>query len=286
MNRTAVTPKDAATVVLVRDGSNGVEIFCVERNKQSRFMGGAIVFPGGKLDAADSSPAWLARTTSPRTPQLSKEPFANDEVHLRALAIAAARETLEEAALLHTTGAGVSNDDVTRLRERLTTDASALEAFLSERGVFLDLAVLRPLARWITPIAESRRFDARFFVAKAPEGQNGAHDERETMASFWATPAEILRRGEVGEVTLMAPTHRTISVLATCNTTEDVFDLAAKSSLDPICPRLVKQKTDDGETLALVLPGDPEHEISEVRVSGPSRYVLRGKRWCSENAPR
>ncbi|MBX3191767.1 MAG: hypothetical protein KF819_32555 [Labilithrix sp.] len=289
--RDVVAPKDAATLVLVRAAKEGggIEVFCVERNKQSRFMGGAIVFPGGKLDGSDVLAEWTPLTTPPRLPEGrhgASTPFTASDAHFRSLAIAAARETLEEAAILHVAGEAVSQDDLFDLRKRLETTPEALRAFLSTRRLRLDLAALHPFARWITPEAESRRFDARFFVAIAPEGQRGAHDERETMSSFWATPAEIMRRFDAGEVQLMPPTHRTIAVLGDCGSTADVLALAASSCLDPICPRLVKHAEQAGETLALTLPGDPEHDVRDARIAGPSRYVLRGERWLAEGPPR
>ena len=286
LDREPAPPKDAATIVLVRDGDPGLEVFCVERSRQSRFLGGAIVFPGGKLDPGDADDAWLPLVTSAREPARAPErPFTRDAVHLRALAIAACRETLEEAAMLPLDGAGaraVGQDDLFALRTRLAADPGALRAFLEEKGARLDLAALHPFARWITPVAESRRYDARFFVAVAPPGQTGAHDEHETMASFWATPAETLRRWEEGSVQVAPPTHRTIWLLASCPTTADVLALARAARLDPICPRLVPQ----GDTLALTLPSDPEHDEREALVGGPSRYVLRGERWLPEDAPR
>ena len=290
-DRAHAPPKDAATIILVRDAvGGGVELFCVERSKQSRFLGGAIVFPGGKLDASDAAEEWAPLATSPRAPTREcAEPFARDHAHLRALAIAACRETLEEAAMLHVAGdsRSVTQEELFALRSRLAADPEALRAFLREHGLRLDLQALHPLARWVTPIAEARRYDARFFVAIAPPGQTGAHDEHETMASFWATPTEILRRWDAGEVQVAPPTHRTISLLASPRTTADVLALAHASSLDPICPRLVPHRDPNGEdTLALTLPGDPEHDVRATRVAGPSRYVLRGDRWLAEDAPR
>ena len=290
LDREAVPPKDAATIILVRNATGGgVEVFCVERSKQSRFLGGAIVFPGGKLDASDASEEWAPLVTGVRAPARPGEvPFTNDEAHLRAIAIAACRETLEEAAMLHVTGAPnrVTQDELFALRTRLAADGSALRGFLVERNLRLDLEALHPLARWVTPVAEARRYDARFFVAVAPDGQVGAHDEHETMASFWATPAEVLRRWEAGEVQVAPPTHRTLALLASCTSTDGVLALAAQSCLDPICPRVVQQKEGEQQTLALTLPGDPEHDVRERRVPGPSRYVLRGERWVAEDAPR
>lgn len=281
--RTGVVPKDAATIVLVRDANDGVEIFCVERSKASRFMGGAIVFPGGKVDATDADEAWTALVTdaSPR----SAPPFATDAAHRRALSVAACRETLEEAAMLPILGGKLSNDELLALRKALASDPHALRMFLESRGLKLDLAALHPFARWITPIAESRRFDTRFFLAVAPEGQSGAHDEHETVRSFWATPAEILRRFGVGEVQLMPPTHRTIMLLAGVKDTAGAISFCAKSVLEPICPMLAKHIDGKGETLALTLPGDRDHYLKEARVPGPSRYVLRGEQWLAENAP-
>ena len=286
LDREGVPPKDAATVILVRDCAGGVEVFCVERSKQSRFLGGAIVFPGGKLDAGDASDEWTPLVTGVRSPARTwSVPFTNDDAHLRALAIAACRETLEEAAILHVTGA-VSQEDLFALRTRLTSDPGALRSFLLERGLLLDLDALHPLSRWVTPMAEARRYDARFFVAVAPPGLTGAHDDHETMASFWATPSEVLRRWEAGEVQVAPPTHRTLALLSSCTSTDAVLAHAAESCLDPICPRLVQQKDGDAQTLALTLPGDPEHDVTQQRVPGPSRYVLRGERWVAESAPR
>jgi 8-oxo-dGTP pyrophosphatase MutT (NUDIX family) len=278
--RDGPTPIDAATLVLVRDGASGLELFCVERNRQSRFLGGAIVFPGGRVEESDRHDSWAD--------------VVNDTSGaLRVFAIAACRETLEEAALLVVDGSA-SDEDVVALRTKSTVhgsaaggtshakfDDGALRSFLRERHLQLDLRSLVPLARWITPKVESRRFDARFFVARAPQGQRGAHDMSETMASFWESPTVILARFDRSEIQLAPPTHRTLMQLAPCATVAEVMTLARSASLEPICPELVPQ----GDTMALTLPGDPEHSVRATRVAGPSRYVLRGSHWRAENAP-
>jgi 8-oxo-dGTP pyrophosphatase MutT (NUDIX family) len=276
-----VTPSDAATIVVVREVAAGLEVFCVQRNAKASFMAGAVVFPGGKLDASDGAPEWEPLCTA--SPAL-RPGFVTDEVHLRALAVAACRETLEEAGLLLSSGT-LGAAEVAALRKALAADPGALRAFLSERGLRLDLGALHPLAHWVTPEVEKRRFDTRFFLAVAPSGQEGAHDQTETTASFWASPAEVLRRFEAGEVQLMPPTHRTLLLLSGCADLAAAVALAAGSSLQPICPRLAQHKDAQGQTLALVLPGDPEHPVAEVRVAGPSRYVLRGDRWLATSAP-
>jgi 8-oxo-dGTP pyrophosphatase MutT (NUDIX family) len=257
-------PREAATLVLVREREEAaVEIFCVERNKQSRFLGGAIVFPGGRVEDSDKADTW-------------KELVNDPESSLRAYGVAACRETLEEAALLVASGP-VDDADVVALR----TKADTLAVFLRERGLTLDLRSLVPLARWITPKVEPRRFDTQFFVAEAPPGQRGAHDMSETMASFWDSPAHILERFERTEIQLAPPTHRTLMQLAGCKSVADAIAVARAATLDPICPELVQQ----GDTLALTLPGDPQHSVREPRIMGPSRYVLHGTHWRAEAAP-
>ncbi len=278
-----VEPRDAATLLLVRDAAEGgVEIFCVERSKKSGFMGGAIVFPGGKLDDADRAAGWIDVTSPPRTPHT---PIASDADTLRALAIAACRETLEEAALLPLEGKALEHDALLALRAELATKERSLLDLMRARGLRLDLAALHPFARWITPTAESRRFDARFFLAAVGADARGLHDAAETTSSFWARPADVLRRFEAGEVQLAPPTHRTLELLATEANASTAIASTAKACLDPICPRLVPHIDAAGETMALVLPGDREHEVPTSRAPGRSRFVLRGNRWLPEDAP-
>lgn len=269
--RDGAAPREAATLVVARDVNQGardadpgIEIFCVERNKSSRFLGGAIVFPGGRVEDSDCEDSWADLVNDPASA-------------LRAFAIAACRETLEEAALL-LADKPVTDDAVRALRASPTPDA--LRSFLREAGAHLDVRGLVPLARWVTPKVESRRFDTRFFIARAPEGQTGAHDKSETTASFWDSPAQLLARFEKSEIQLAPPTHRTLMQLALCTTVTQAMDMARAASLEPICPELVQQ----GDTMALTLPGDPAHSVRAKAVTGPSRYVLRGAHWRAEDA--
>jgi 8-oxo-dGTP pyrophosphatase MutT (NUDIX family) len=286
-NREAPKPRDAATLVVVRDakpgaGGRGIEVFCVERQRVG-FLGGAVVFPGGKLDPGDSDASWAERTT---TPAVAGARFAPDDATLRGLAVAACREALEEAAILPTAGDSRPTPiELLEWRSRNARGETTLRALLHERGLRLDLAALHPLARWITPTAESRRFDARFFLYAGDAATGGAHDEHETTASFWATPTEVLRRFVAGELQLAPPTHRTLEVLSAARDAEDAVRIAAESCLDPICPRLVTHRDASGDSIALVLPGDPEHDVREPRSPGSSRYVLRGDRFLPGAPP-
>ena len=274
MEREGPAPREAATLVVARDARAGVEVFCVERHKKSGFLGGAIVFPGGKLDPLDADAAWgtLARGGPP-------------DATARALAIAACRETLEEAAILPVAGGTLTHDELLALRKRIDAKEESLTAFLASRGLVLDLAALVPFARWVTPVAEARRFDTRFFVTVAPPGQDGAHDEHETTSSFWARPSVILERFAAGEVQLAPPTHRTLELFAQAPDAASLVARAASLSVEPICPRLVKQHDAGGDTVALVLPGDPEHPVTTAVVPGRSRFVLRDGRFLPEDAP-
>jgi 8-oxo-dGTP pyrophosphatase MutT (NUDIX family) len=291
--REGVKPRDAATLVVVRDvpGAKGVaekgprdddaiEVFCVERQKVG-FLGGAIVFPGGKLDTADADPGWADASTPPLPP---RTPMTDDEATLRALAVAACREALEEAAILPLVGTQLSHDELLAWRKRVAAGESLL-SLLKASGARLDLAALHPMARWVTPVAEARRFDTRFFLYVAEAALTGAHDDHETTASFWAAPAEVLRRFTAGSLQLAPPTHRTLEILATARDAREAVALADAACLDPVCPRLVTHRDARGETLGLALPGDPEHDVREARSPGRSRYVLRGDRFLPEDPP-
>jgi 8-oxo-dGTP pyrophosphatase MutT (NUDIX family) len=281
-NREGVKPRDASTLVVVRDTRDpgGIEVFCVERQKVG-FLGGAVVFPGGKLDATDLDAGWASAASAPRTP---RTPIADDEATLRALAVAACREALEEAAILPLVGPQLSHEELLAWRKRAASGESLL-SLLTARGAKVDLAALHPMARWVTPVAESRRFDTRFFLYVAEAALTGAHDDHETTASFWATPADVLRRFVAGSLQLAPPTHRTLETLATAPDARAAVALADAACLDPICPRLVTHRDARGETLGLALPGDPEHDVRELRSPGPSRYVLRGDRFLPEDPP-
>jgi 8-oxo-dGTP pyrophosphatase MutT (NUDIX family) len=268
-----VKPRDAATLLVVRPAAAGVEVFCVRRHAQSGFMGGALVFPGGKLDGADGADAWrdLADRSHPRA-----RLFADDDRHALALAICACRESIEEASILPVEPA-VDAARVTALRAQTAAkDGRPLVEVLAAAGLRLATGALVPFARWITPAAESRRYDARFFVTALPPGQEGTHDTHETTASLWATPARLLQGFAAGEHWLAPPTTRCLELLATVGDVAGALALCESQSLEPVCPQFVP-----GDPPFLALPGDPEHEIRERRVAGGTRFVLRDGRFIS-----
>lgn len=267
-DREASAPVDAASAIIVRDAEAGLQVFCVERSKKTRWLGGVIVFPGGKVDAADHDPAFAELSSTAAVGPL-------------ALAVAAARESLEEAAIFP---GSVDHARALALRQALASGTPLLD-LLRRESIALDAGSLVPFGRWVTPTAEKRRFDARFYLLALPEGQEGLHDDGETVSSFWARPEEILGRFARGEVQLVPPTHRTLEILSSARTVTEALALAAAADKTPVCPRLVRHPGPNGDTMALALPGDPEHTDAEVRVPGLSRYVLRDERWLPEAPP-
>jgi hypothetical protein len=267
-NRPPVPPRPASTLVLLRDARDGVEVVVMQRSLQSSFMGGAIVFPGGRLEAHDARAEWPeALVTRDDGPWWDDEGFA--------ARVAGCREALEEVSIAPVTGGPLAHAEAETLRKAAAEPWPAWRDQLATLGRRLDLASLVPLARWVTPEAESRRFDARFFIARAPEGQEGVMDEREAIRTFWARPATLLDDWEHGRVSLFPPTHRTLEQLAAFDSVDAALASARGAALHEICPRFV---LDEGVP-TLALPGDPLHAVKERRSPGGSRFVLRGDRW-------
>ncbi|MGZ3420034.1 MAG: NUDIX hydrolase [Polyangiales bacterium] len=266
-NRVAVAPRPAATVILLRDTSAELEVCVMQRSNESSFMGGAVVFPGGRVEAEDAR--WSGHVV-PAEGRWSDEEGT-------AARVAACREALEEVGIVLCAGAPPSAPVVASLRA--CTTAESLREAMAANGLEFDLSALHPLSRWVTPEAEKRRFDARFFLARAPRGQEGSIDAKEATRVFWASPRALLESFEAGEIALFPPTHRTLEGLAGMKTVEQAFEAAAGSTLAVICPRFT---VESGNPI-LALPGDPLHEIRDCLISGPSRYVLRDAKWVSSN---
>jgi len=261
----------------VADGP--LEVFCVKRHNKSGFLGGAVVFPGGKLDAADHDESWTARTTEihPRAAG-----FAVAATSARTLGVAAARETLEEAGIVPTVP-GVDAAVAEAMRAELTRadvprpSGGTLAAALEGRSLRLALGSLVPLSRWVTPAAEQRRFDARFFLMALPSGQIGRHDEHETTQSFWASPSRLLERFAASEIMLAPPTLRLLELLASAANVAEAMELASRQLLDPICPEFHMV----GDVPTLTLPGDPLHSVDALRIDGKTRFVLQDGKFVS-----
>jgi 8-oxo-dGTP pyrophosphatase MutT (NUDIX family) len=271
--REGVPPTPAATVILLRDAAAGLEVFLVQRQHRIQFMGGATVFPGGKLDPGDGAPEVLARVTG-RTAEAAARALGEDDAGLAlALHVAALRETLEESGVL----LGAATGDADALRARLHEKGAVLGPLLAEHGVTLDAGALVPLSRWVTPAVEKRRFDARFFLAAVAAGTRAAHDTHESIAGAWLRPDDALARHGRAEIDLPPPTLRTLELLAPFARAEDALADAAGRP-----PPLVRPVFRDlAGQWVLALPGDPEHPEPAPVLAGPTRFSARDARWFS-----
>lgn len=264
----AAAPRDAATVLVLRDGPSRVEVFFVKRDAAARFMGGAYVFPGGRLDPGDADPS-VPCDLSPEA-AAARWP-GHDPLTARALHVAALREALEESGLLLCDPAP-SADDITALRALLAPrESPPFGPLLSARGLTLRGTALRPWSRWVTPKQESRRFDARFFVAAAPPDLAAlTHDGSETVDSAWLSPADAIERAARGEIVLAPPTWRTLAELSHARTVDEALALGPRD-LSPVEPAVAL--LDDA--LTVLLPDDPAHPANTPHGSGVSSFPTR-----------
>lgn len=283
-------PKHAATIVLVRPrkGAGTPEIFMVKRHRKSGFMASAYVYPGGKLDPGDAHPDILARTAGmtaqeaakrlePDGPRLEPdEPLTSAQA--LAIHVAAVREVFEEAGILLADGLEVDEPTLDAWRAELT-DTASFGALIKREDLTLRPDHLHYFAHWITPPIERRRFNTRFFVAVAPDGQEGYHDDVETVDSAWLTPSQALDKYKAGDIQLAPPTFRTLEDMAAFETTDSLLHGMVPQQIPSIMPRF---DSIDGE-MTMLLPGDPLFP-AELPVQGPTRVVLEDGRWCSRSA--
>jgi 8-oxo-dGTP pyrophosphatase MutT (NUDIX family) len=252
---TDVAPKDASTVILIRDAAAdaaapGIEVFLLRRVKGMAFAGGMTVFPGGGVDPSDADAEvdwagpsvdwWAAR-------------FSTDAARAKALVCAAVRETFEDCGVLL---AGPSADTVVADTSRYAQSRTQLEKrelsfsdFLKRENLVLRADLLRPWANWITPVGEGRRYDTRFFVAAAPHGQiaDGATSEAEEVR--WQSPAAALAHWQGGGSILLPPTWSQLTALSAFGSVAEV--LAAEPEIPVILPTLIT----DEEQLRVEFPG-------------------------------
>ncbi|PUE53947.1 MBL fold metallo-hydrolase [Limnohabitans parvus] len=217
--------RPAATVLLLRDGPEGIEVLMTRRSMTASFAPGAYVFPGGGIDAADAQ----AHPLSTRRPKQS-------DLHLTQ-AIAAIRESFEELGILfarHADGRWADNSDIAQIDRK-----AAFAAQCQARGLTLAADQVFVLAHWITDRDLPRRFDVPFLVARMPEGQTPVADEAEQFEPVWVRPVDALTRHEAGEFFIIFPTIRTLERLKAFAKVDDVLQACAVND-EPLwtsCPR-------------------------------------------------
>lgn len=267
-DRAPVPPRDASTVLVLREPAGRLEVFLVRRHVKSGFLGGAFVFPGGTVDDDDRDPAWTSRVVGDAAADPARVGGKADPL---AHHVAAIRETFEEAGVL--VADGVPRADLEALRGRLLGGAP-FRALVEEAGARLRADRLRPHARWITPRAERRRYDTVFFAVLVDEDEVAAADLRETTEGHWLAPAEALERAERGEIQLAPPTERTLRLLSDAGAAEPFLRTCA-----PPLPHVEPVFAMPGGAPCLLLPGDPEHPVRTPALPGPVRLTLRDGRW-------
>ena len=269
-------PRAAASVVMLRDAADGMEVLLQKRHAASSVLGGAHVFPGGKLDPADLEPetqAHLDRDVAAlhqalREPRLSPQDAAG-------LHVAALREAFEECGLLLAHGASQRLAELAALR---AAEGVTFKRLLADLALRLDTSNLVPWSRWITPkvpSVSSKRFDTRFFVALVDEDVEVSHDDRELVETVWLRPSTALEMYWQGRMMLAPPQIMSLASLSHHRRGEDV--LAAARAAGPV---LIEPHSCeiDGERV-VCYPGDERHPVKQRALPGPSRLVFRNRRF-------
>jgi 8-oxo-dGTP pyrophosphatase MutT (NUDIX family) len=283
-----VPVRDAATVMLLRDGDDGLEVFMLRRNLRSDFVGGAYVFPGGGVDDHDRHQE-LEPVCEGRTDAEASRLVDVDAGGL-AFWVAAIRESFEEAGVLLAVDGDertVRLDDL-EVAARFALHRKAVDAgerrlveVCLEEDLRLDVGRVYYFSRWITPEGAPRRYDTRFFVAEAPEAQAYLHDGREAIGSCWVRPADALARHRAGEFEMVFPTVRSLEALDRFAAADDVLDAAAAMDHVPaVLPRIVEHE--DG--YRILLPGDPGYDDAVV-ASLPEGVPMNKLRTTASGAP-
>jgi 8-oxo-dGTP pyrophosphatase MutT (NUDIX family) len=258
-----VVPRAAATVALLRDGRSGLEVYVIRRARSMAFAAGMYAFPGGAVDErdADAQPGWAGPPPSIWMRRL----HTASEAEARAVVCAAIRETYEEAGVLFAAPAANPSPDMTDPsweadRLALMSRKLALVDFVGRRGLLLRTDSLALWAHWITPRFEARRYDARFFLAVLPPGQEARDVSGEAEGVAWLTPEDALSRLADGEISMLPPTAVTLHELSRYASSAEAMSAAHLRTIRPITPEAVV----DGDDVRLVLPDHPAvDEVSQ-----------------------
>ncbi len=280
--------RPAATVVVLRDGPAGPEVFMVRRHEDTAFMGGAHVFPGGRVDAADgdADESWCDGI-----PHATTQLDGLEKSEAVAYHVAAARELFEEAGVLLARQPGgdfvslAGAADQERLKQdraRVHDAQTTLRAVIERERLRLALDALVLFAHWVTPPVDTRQFDTRFFMTRVPPHQTPAHDDTETTHSLWARPTDAIAQSVKGEIILPPPTWSTLRELEPFESVKDALAWARRRTVVRRMPKAIEQ---DGHRM-LLLPGDPLHP-DPAGDDRPleTRFVLVDRRWRAERAP-
>ena len=259
----------AATLILVQQHHGELQTYLLRRSPTSAFMPGLFVFPGGLVDRADCEEAfWKGRMDL--APRAVSERLGQGIglAEASSYAVAALRETFEEAGVFFASKSGATAADLKQAGERRLQESHRHGWFrnlVQTEGWTLTLSSLAPWAHWITPVGMPRRFDTRFFAAALPEGQDGRPDLRETTMGLWTSPRQALMGNLEGKTPLSPPTLITLNELLVYPTLGSLQrGLRGRGWGEPIFPRLVA--LGKGEGSVLIEPWDPMYAREDIRI--------------------
>ncbi len=241
----------AATVLILRD-SPELQVLMLHRHPATDFVPGAMLFPGGKVDRGDSHADWASHC-------LGWDRYPAED---RSLRIAAIREVFEETGLVLTadplpTGFA-SGPALLELRAGVEAGTVSFRDVLAQAGLRVDLDLLVPLSRWITPPVSHKRFDTRFFLARLPAGQQPRVDGHEAVDLEWISPDEGLALERAKARNILLPTRLNLQSIHAARTWAETVALAARRSQAPVEPRVERV---DGR-ISIVI--DPKHGFGKV----------------------
>jgi 8-oxo-dGTP pyrophosphatase MutT (NUDIX family) len=266
----------AASVVMLRDGLGGLEVFLLKRHGLSDVLGGAYVFPGGKVDLADAHADLLMHLDTPAQALHAalNEPDL-DHPAAAALYVAALREAFEETGVLYANGAGAQH---AASAASLMREGRAFDEVIALSGLRLAASALQPWSRWITPSVGGvmrKRFDTRFFLAVVPPGQVATHDNHEATESVWLTPRAALQQYWDGLIELAPPQIMSLSHLA--GHASSGMALAEARQRPP--PVILPEPFEHEGVRVICYPGDERHSVRERALPGPTRLHYRNRRF-------
>jgi 8-oxo-dGTP pyrophosphatase MutT (NUDIX family) len=250
-----VSPVPAATLLLVRDGVRGIEVLMAARHEKSGFAAGALVFPGGKVDAGDAVVARHCRG------------LAGLADGAAAARVAAIRETWEESGVLLArrgeNGGLLTQAELNRLRDQR---GGSFEALLQEPGLELAGDRLALFAHWITPPDSPKRFDTLFFLAAFDGDQAPLHDGHEAVDARWVNPADAVSEADAGRCKIVFATRLNLLRLARSRTVAEAV-VAAQAPVVTVMPHVVKTATG----AVFRIPAEAGYGVTEVPVQGIGR---------------
>ena len=233
-DKTAAPMIPAATVLLVRRAEPQLQVFMVVRHHQIDFASGALVFPGGKLEAADGDERLI--------PRIGGIDVASDQ--LRAFRVAAIREAFEECGVLLARARGertlVSPERLKRLeadwRAKLAKDEASILDMVEAEDLELAAELMLPYSHWITPTFMKKRFDTWFFIAEAPDDRLAVHDGHESVDSGWISPSQALADLEARRRTIIYPTRLNLMLLDQSATVAQALDSTRARRIATVLP--------------------------------------------------